>query len=35
VFAAFSVFYLREGLRWNHLAAFAMLVGAVFFMFRE
>jgi uncharacterized protein (DUF486 family) len=35
VFAAFSVFYLKEGLRWNYIAAFAMMVGAVFFMFKQ
>jgi len=35
VFAGFSVFYLGEALRWNHLAAFACLVGAVFFMFQR
>jgi hypothetical protein len=35
VFAGFSVFYLKEELRWNYLAAFAMMVGAVFFMFKK
>lgn len=35
VFAAFSVLYLGEKLRWNYLAAFACLVCAVFFMFHE
>ncbi len=34
VFAAFSVLYLGEALRWNHLGAFLCLVGAVWFMFR-
>ena len=34
VFAFFSVWYLRESLRWNHLASFGMLVGAVYFMFK-
>ena len=33
VFAGFAVFYLGETLRWNHLGAFACLVGAVLFMF--
>ncbi len=33
VFAAFSVLYLGEALRWSHLGAFACLVGAVLFMF--
>ena len=35
VFAAFSIFYLKEQFRWNYLAAFAMMVGAVFFMFKK
>jgi len=33
VFAAFSVLYLGEQLRWQHLGAFCCLVGAVLFMF--
>lgn len=35
VFGAFSVLYLNEPLRWNHLAAFACLIGAVAFVFYE
>ena len=35
VFAGFSVLYLGQNLRWNYAAAFACMVGAVFFMFRE
>lgn len=35
VFMAFSVFYLKEDLRWNYLAAFACLLGAVFFIFHK
>jgi uncharacterized protein (DUF486 family) len=35
VFAVFSVAYLGERLRWNHGAAFACIVGAVFFMFYQ
>jgi uncharacterized protein len=35
VFAGFSITYLREGLRWNYLVAFVLIVGAVFFMFKE
>jgi len=35
VFAVFSIFYLREGLRWNYIVAFLMIIGAVFFMFKE
>ena len=33
VFAGFSVLYLGESLRWNHVAAFACLVGAAYFSF--
>lgn len=35
VFAVFSVFYLKEGFRWNHLVGFGFLVGAVFFIFKK
>jgi uncharacterized protein (DUF486 family) len=35
VFALFSTFYLGEALRWNHLAAFACLVAAAYFMFQR
>ena len=35
VFAIFSVFYFHEHFRWNHLAAFCLLVGAVFLTFKE
>ena len=31
VFAVFSILYLGEALRWNHLAAFACLVAAAYF----
>jgi hypothetical protein len=35
VFAAFSVFYLREALTWNHLVGFAFIaVGAGFVFYR-
>jgi uncharacterized protein (DUF486 family) len=33
VFAAFSVLYLNEAIRWNHAAAFACLVLAGYFAF--
>ena len=33
VFAVFSVLYLGEAIRWNHLAAFACLVAAAYFVF--
>lgn len=35
VFAVFSVTYLGEALRWNHVAAFACLVGAAYFSFMK
>jgi len=35
VFAGFSVFYLGEAIRWNHLAAFAGLVLAAYFVFQK
>jgi len=35
VFAVFSIFYLKEGLRWNYVVAFLMIIGAVFFMFKD
>ncbi len=33
VFCAFSVLYLGESIRWNHLAAFALIVAAAYLMF--
>ncbi len=33
VFCAFSVWYLGEPLKWNHLVGFALVIGAVFFVF--
>jgi hypothetical protein len=35
VFCVFSVWYLKEPLKWNYLAGFALMVGAVFFIFKE
>ena len=35
VFGVFSVLYLREEMRWNHLAGFALIVAAVFVVFHE
>jgi uncharacterized protein (DUF486 family) len=34
VFAGFSVWYLGDAIRWNHLAAFGCLIAAVWFTFR-
>lgn len=33
VFVVFAVFFLREKLAWNHLAAFVLLAAAAFFAF--
>ncbi len=35
VFASFSVFYLKEGLKWNYLVGFGFMVLAVFFVFKK
>ena len=35
VFTVFSIFYFHENFRWNHFAAFCLIVGAVFLTFKE
>lgn len=35
VFGGFSVLYLKEQLRWNYLVGFALIVAAVFFVFKK
>lgn len=35
VFSAFSVWYLKEGLRWNHIVGFLFIIAAVFFIFKK
>jgi len=35
VFAVFSITYLGESLRWNHIVAFLFLCGAAFFSFHK
>ena len=35
VFCGFSVWYLKEGLKWNYLVGFAFMVVAVFFIFKK
>jgi len=35
VFAAFSVFYLKEELKWNYLVGFILILLAVFFVFKK
>lgn len=34
IFCVFAVLYLKEPLRWNYLASFACILGAVYFMFK-
>lgn len=33
VFCVFSIMYLKEGLKWNYLVAFGLIIAAVFFVF--
>ena len=35
VFGVFSILYLREELKWNYIVAFLLILGAVFFAFKE
>ena len=35
VFSGFSVLYLREPLKWNYLVGFALVLAAVFFVFKK
>jgi uncharacterized protein (DUF486 family) len=35
VFSIFSVLYLGQSIRWNHVAGFAMIVGAVGLIFKQ
>jgi uncharacterized protein (DUF486 family) len=35
VFAAFSFFYLKEPLAWNHAVGFALIAGGAFFVFHK
>ena len=35
IFCVFSVAYLKEGLKWNYIVGFAMIVLAVFFVFKK
>lgn len=35
VFALFSVFYLKEGLKWNYIVGFLFIAIAVFFVFKK
>ncbi len=35
VFAVFSIFYLKEGLKWNYVVSFFFILVAVFFAFKK
>lgn len=35
VFSVFSVLYLKEGLKWNILVGFLLIIAAVFFIFKK
>jgi uncharacterized protein len=35
VFSVFSVFYLKENLRWNYAVGFGLIILAVFFIFKK
>ncbi len=35
VFSFFSVLYLNESIKWNHLVGFALIVMASFFIFKK
>lgn len=35
VFCVFSVVYLKEEIRWNHLVGFALIILAAFFIFKK
>jgi uncharacterized protein (DUF486 family) len=35
VFCFFSVLYLKEPLKWNYVVGFALILGAVFFVFKK
>jgi hypothetical protein len=35
VFCGFSVFYLKEDLKWNYLVGFGFMIIAVFFVFKK
>lgn len=35
VFCGFSILYLKEAVKWNHLAGFCCIIAAVFFVFKK
>jgi uncharacterized protein (DUF486 family) len=34
-FALFAIFYLKEQLKWNYIVSFCLMIGAVYFAFKE
>ena len=35
VFCVFSIVYLKEEMKWNHLVGFGLIIAAVFFVFKK
>ena len=35
VFSIFSITYLKEGMKWNYVVGFIMIIGATFFIFKK
>jgi len=35
VFSFFSVYYLKEGIKWNYMVGFGFIILAVFFIFKK
>jgi len=35
VFCVFSIFYLKEDLKWNYVVGFMFMIAAVFFVFKK
>ena len=35
VFGVFAVLYLKEDLKWNYIVSFLLIIGAVFFAFKQ
>ena len=35
VFGVFAILYLKEDMKWNYLVSFALIIGAVFFAFKQ
>ena len=35
VFCVFSILYLHEGIKWNYVVGFVLIVGAAFFIFHK